>query len=72
MGIEKLYFRLKKVQNILNSPGVMLFKRLWETRDVAILSFITLTEIRKKIRIQIFQTWLTHINSTRSNLVVLF
>lgn len=72
MGIEKLYFRLKKVQNILNSPGVMLFKRLWETRDVAILSFITLTETRKKIRIQIFQTWLTHINSTRSNLVVLF
>lgn len=72
MGIEKLYFRLKEVQNILNSPGVMLFKRLWETRDVAILSFITLTEIRKKIRIQIFQTWLTHINSTRSNLVVLF
>lgn len=72
MGIEKLYFRLKEVQNILNSPGVMLFKRLWETRDVAILSFITLTETRKKIRIQIFQTWLTHINSTRSNLVVLF
>lgn len=48
MGIEKLYFRLKEVQNILNSPGVMLFKRLWETRDVAILSFITLTETRKK------------------------
>lgn len=72
MGIEKLYFRLKEVQNILNSPGVMLLKRLWETRDVAILSFITLTETRKKIRIQIFQTWLTHINSTRSNLVVLF